>query len=135
MTRVWERLFIGGLEDAVDLAKSNPHGITTVISLCEDEVISKRRGVNYVHLPIDDAQPVSVGEFDRIMDAIAENIRWGIVLLHCGQGVIRAPSLTAAYMHVVGYCNLDSALAEIKRLRPISRPSRVLVDSIGRHLK
>src|ERR1019366_73723 len=113
MTRIWERLWIGGLDDARLLAKKNPNHIDTVISLCEGCVTSERPGVNYIHIPIEDAEPVPVGQFDRIMDAIAENIRWGTVLVHCGVGISRAPSMTAAWMHVVGYKNIDDAIEEI----------------------
>lgn len=76
-----------------------------------------------------------VRQFDAIMDAIDENIRWGTVLLHCASGMSRAPSLTAAWMAAVGYCNIDSAMAEIKQLRPFILPSEIVVESIRRHLK
>ena len=134
MTQIWQRLWVGGLTDADRLAEANPNGITTVISLCEECVTSKRLDVNYLHIPIEDEEPVPVGQFDRIMDAIMENIRWGTVLLHCGVGLSRAPSLAAAYWHVVGYKNLDAAIFEIKRLRPIINPSKILLESIRRHL-
>ena len=65
-TQVWERLFIGGLSDAEVLAGSNPHRITTVVSLSEIPVGAKRRGVNYLHLPIEDDERVSVHQFDRV---------------------------------------------------------------------
>jgi protein-tyrosine phosphatase len=132
MTQIWERLFVGGLTDAKRLAKANH--IDTVISLCEACVAPKRKGVNYVHIPIEDDQPVPVGHFDRIMDAIAENVRWGTVLIHCGVGISRAPSMTAAYLHCVGYKNFDAAIAEIKQKRPIIEPSQILMNSIKEHL-
>jgi protein-tyrosine phosphatase len=135
MTQVWERLFLGGLNDAKRLAKGNPHRIDMVISLCETSVASKRRGVSYVHIPIADDQPVSVGDFDRIMDAIAENVRWGIVLVHCGVGISRAPSMTAAWMATVGYKNIDAAIEEIRLVRPFIAPSTVLLNSVKEHLK
>ena len=134
MTQIWERLFIGGLTDAQRLARGNPNGIATVISLCEECITSKRHGVSYISLAIQDDRPIPIGKFDAVIDAIAENIRWGTVLLHCGVGLSRAPSLAAAYMHVVGYKNIDAAIAEIERLRPIINPSKVLIDSIRRHL-
>ena len=59
MTKIWERLFIGGITDAEKLAVGNPHGITTVVSLSELPVESKRRDINYLHLPIADDEPVS----------------------------------------------------------------------------
>ena len=134
MTQIWERLFLGGLTDAKLLAKWNPNNIDTVISLCETCVTSERPGVNYVHIPIEDEEPVPVRHFDRIMDAIAENIRWGTVLVHCGVGISRAPSLTAAWMHVVGYKNIDAAIEEIRKVRPFIAPSKTLLSSVKEHL-
>ena len=130
MTQVWERLWIGGLTDAERLARGNPNNIGTVISLCEECVTTKRRGVNYVHLPIQDDQPIPVGQFDSIMDALSENIRWGTVLVNCGVGLSRAPTMTAAYLHVVGYRNIDAAIKEIRAMRPIIEPSLILLKSV-----
>jgi protein-tyrosine phosphatase len=135
MTQVWERLFIGGHDDAQRLLESNPKGITTVISLFEISVVRRNFAVNYLHFPIADATPIIVGPFDAIIDALAENIRWGTVLLHCGSGMSRAPIMAAAWMHVVGYKNIDAALEEIAGLRPIIAPSKTLLASVGRHLK
>ncbi len=135
MTQIWERLFIGGLADAEELAAGNPHGITTVISLCELPVEAKRVSINYLHFAIEDDEPVSVWQFDRILDALYENIRWGTVLLHCSQGVSRAPSMAAAYMDAVGYKSIDAAIGEIRKLRPFISPSTVLVSSLKEHLQ
>jgi protein-tyrosine phosphatase len=134
MTQIWERLYIGGLTDAERLSKGNPNHIDTVISLCEECVTSKRRGVNYVHIPIEDDRPVPVGNFDFVMDAIAENIRWGTLLLHCGVGISRAPTMTAAWMHCVGYRNIDAAIEEIRAMRSFIAPSTILLESVKEHL-
>jgi protein-tyrosine phosphatase len=134
MTQIWERLYIGGLTDAERLARGNPNNIDTVISLCEECVTSKRRGVNYVHIPIEDDCPIPIGKFDAVIDAIAENIRWGTVLVNCGVGLSRAPTMTAAWMHVVGYKNIDAAIEEIRAVRPIIYPSTILVSSVKEHL-
>ena len=130
LTQVWERLFLGDRNDAEYLIRSNPLGITAVVSLCEEKVLRRNPSINYVHVPIADATPVTVGQFDTIIDAIAENIRWGTVLLHCGAGVSRSPIMTGAWMHVVGYKNIDAALVEIKKLRPIISPSPILLASV-----
>jgi protein-tyrosine phosphatase len=130
VTQVWERLFFGGRDDAEHLFRSNPVDITTVLSLCEERVLRRNPSINYVHVAIADATPIPVGQFDAIIDAIAENIRWGKVLAHCGSGVSRAPIMTAAWMHVVGYTTIDAALAEIKKLRPIISPSSILLASV-----
>ncbi len=134
MTQIWERLYIGGIADAESLAVGNPERITTVVSVSEIPVEAKRASINYLHFPIKDDEPVSVRQFDRILDALSENIRWGTVLLNCSQGVSRAPSIAAAYMDAVGYKSIDAALDEIRRVRPFANPSTILLNSIRRHL-
>ena len=134
MTRIWERLYLGSLADAEDLAEANPHSISTVISLCQDCVALQRSGVNYLHIPIADDRPVALGQFDRVMDAIGENIRWGTVLIHCRECVSRAPSFAAAWMAVVGYKTIDAALAEIRQLQPFITPSKTLLNRLKEHL-
>jgi protein-tyrosine phosphatase len=91
--------------------------------------------VNYLHFPVEDAQPIQVGAFDGILDSIGENIRWGRVLVHCGEGISRAPILTAAYMDAVGYKNIDAALKEIAAVRPVINPSDILLASVREHLR
>ena len=135
MTQVWERLFIGGIADAEQLADANPSGITTVVSLSEIPVEAKRRDIKYLHLPIEDDVLVPVRQFYGVMDAIRKNIRWGTVLLHCGVGVSRAPSLAAAYMDAVGCMGIDAAIKEIRQVRPFIHPSTELVESLKENLR
>src|SRR5664280_3478201 len=134
MTRIWERLYIGGLADAEELADENTNDITTVISLSEIPVQTRREDVKYVHLPIEDDVPVPVRQFYGVMDAIRKNIRWGNPLLHCGVGVSRAPSFTAAWMAAVGYKGIDTAIKEIRQVRPFISPSNILLNSLKEHL-
>lgn len=134
-TQVWERLWVGGLADAAKLAGGNPHGITTVLSLSEIPVEQKHRALTYLHVPIEDGEPVPTRQFDAIMDALSENIRWGTVLIHCAQGMSRAPSMAAAYMDACGYKDIDSAITEIRKVRPFIRPSSTLLKSIKENLR
>lgn len=133
-TQVWERLWVGDFADAEELAGNSLHGITTVISLSDIPIETRRRGINYLYIPIEDDEPVPIRQFDQILDALSENIRWGSVLLHCSGGVSRAPSMAAAYMDTVGYKNFDAALGEIRRVRPFVNPSKILLNGIRRHL-
>jgi protein-tyrosine phosphatase len=135
MTQIWDRLWVGSLVDAERLAKGNPNGINTVITLCEQCPASKQPGINYLQISIVDEEPVLVGQFDKVIDAISENIRWGTILVHCGVGISRAPSMAAAWMHAVGYKDIDAAIEEVRMKRPIINPSRVLFNSIRRHLQ
>ena len=134
LTQVWERLFIGGFADAEALAVSNPLGIPTVITVCREGVRDKAEGVNYLHFPVPESRPLPVGRFDAIIDALWENIRWGKVLIHSLAGANRAPILSAAWMHAVGCKNIDAAMADIGKMRPVE-PSPVLLKSVKRAIR
>jgi hypothetical protein len=41
MTRIWERLYLGSLNDAAQLAAENRFGISAVLSLCSHKVPHK----------------------------------------------------------------------------------------------
>ena len=91
---------------------------------------SKRTDVTYLHIPIEDDSPVPIRQFYEVMDAIKRGIRWGTVLVQCGAGVSRAPSLTAAWMATVGYKNIDAALEDIRKVRSYIAPSDTLLESL-----
>ncbi len=134
MTRIWERLYLGSKNDAERL-KLNSRGINTVISVCEEKLDRHNRKINYLHLPVAEGKAISVGQFDAIIDAISENIRWGTVLVHSRFGMLRAPILTAAYMHAVGYKHIDAALEDIMEVTLMGRLPCNLLDSVKEHLK
>jgi hypothetical protein len=130
MTGIWERLFIGSLQDAERLVRKNPCRIATVITLCEQSVEDKAEDVSYIHLPIEDDEPVPPDQFERVMDSIAVNIQGGNVLVNRALGLSRSTTLTAAYMHRVGYKHFNFSLAEIEQLRPIVELSDTLLGSV-----
>jgi len=132
-TRVWERLFVGGIGDAEALAESNPLDVTTVVTLCRETVRNFATGVTYLCFPLRDARPIPVGRFDGIIDALWDNIRWGAVLVHSLAGASRAPILASAWMHVVGCKGIDDALADIGRLRTVE-PNPILLESVKEEL-
>ena len=135
ITQIWERLFLGGLLDAERLARANPLGITTVISLSETQPCAVLPEIKYIHLPIEEAQEISIDRIFVITNAISKNIRCGKILIHCGSGISRAPLLVGAYMHVVGYKNFDAALKEIAVLRPFIAPWASVIASMRERLK
>jgi protein-tyrosine phosphatase len=119
--------------DAEGLAGSNPLGIATVITVCREAVRAKAEGINCLRFPVPGCRPLSVGRFDGIIDALWENVRWGKVLVHGLAGANRAPVLAAAWMHAVGCKDIDAALADIGRLRPV-KPDPILLQSVKRAL-
>jgi protein-tyrosine phosphatase len=135
ITRVWERLYLGSLRDAEQLATSNPLRITSVVSLCSHKVAHKASGVSYTRVPIAESRPISARQFDAVMEAIAQGVRQGNLLIHCLGGVSRSPAMTAAWMHRCGYLNLVAALVEIAKRRPTIDPSPVLLRSVAEQLR
>jgi atypical dual specificity phosphatase len=129
VTKIWERLFLGSLKDAEQLARSNPHRITTVLSLCRQQAIHRAPKITYIHIPIPDARPISAQKFEDIMYAMAIGVRRGNLLVHCLEGMNRSPILIAAWLHRCGYAGIDKALSEIAALRELA-PSDTLLRSV-----
>ncbi len=134
-TRVWERLYLGSLVDAEKIARSNPFEITTVVSLCSQQVFSRGTGIHYLRIPVTDARPIAASKLKAIMACIGEGIHKGTVLLHCASGVSRSPIFAAAWMHRCGYRSFDLALKEIAELRSVIDPCDELCASVKEHLQ
>jgi protein-tyrosine phosphatase len=129
VTKIWERLYLGSLKDAAQLARSNPRRITTVVSLSRQPVAQRAPKIVYIHIPIADARPISAQTFEDIMFAIALGVRRGNLLVHCREGMNRSPIMIAAWMDHCGYAEIDKALSEIARQRDLA-PSGTLLKSV-----
>jgi hypothetical protein len=134
VTKIWERLYIGNLKDAAQLARSNPKKIGTVISLCADQAAQRASKIIYIHIPIPDARAILRPKFEDVMFAIAIGVRRGSVLLHCREGMNRSPIMMAAWMDRCGYAEIDKGLAEIGEVRDLA-PSRALLTSVKELLR
>ena len=129
VTKIWERLYLGSLKDAVQLARSNPRRIATVISLCRQKAIPRVPKITYIHIPIPDAAPIPAQKLEDILYAIAIGLRRGSVLVHCREGMNRSPILVAAWIDRCGYAEIDRALSEIAKQKDLA-PSRALLTSV-----
>ena len=134
MTKIWERIFLGSLKDAEQLARSNPQRIETVVALCQQQAVRQAPKIIYIQIPIADARPISAQKFEDIMFAIAIGVRRGNVLVHCLEGMNRSPILIAAWLDRCGYAGIDKALSEIAKLRSLA-PSRTLLTSVQELLR
>ena len=129
MTRIWERLYLGNLKDAEQLAQSNPQRITTVVSLCRERTVHRAPKITYIHIPIPDSRPISAQKFEDIMFAVAIGVRRGNLLVHCRAGMSRSPIVVAAWLHRCGYAGIDKALSQIAELQDLA-PSPTLLASV-----
>ena len=129
MTKIWERLYVGSVKDAEQLARSNPQHIATVISLCREQAPHRASKITYIHIPIPDSLPISAQRFEDVMFAIAIGVRRGNLMVHCLEGKSRSPILVAAWLDRCGYAGIDKALSEIGEQRDLA-PSRKLLTSV-----
>jgi protein tyrosine phosphatase (PTP) superfamily phosphohydrolase (DUF442 family) len=111
-----DRLWRGaqpGLQGFRSLAES---GVTTVIDLRPSKDARKvdrelrALGVESIHLPVTDGTPPSPSQVRRVVD-IVDNSQ-GRVFLHCGEGVGRAGTMSAAYKVTTGKASASEALRE-----------------------
>ena len=135
ITQVCERLCIGALKDAERLNADNPASITTVVSLCPEEVLHQAEAIEYLRIPIADARPIPCAKFEEIMLTLAAAISRGVVLLVCAAGMSRSPIMAAAWMHHTGILDFDSARQHIEALRPTIDPSPILLRSMRGNLR
>ena len=133
-TPVLDHLYLGSLEDAEALPAANPFGITTVITLCREPVVQRVPGIRYLHFPVRDARPISIVWLNAILTSIEDGMNRGRVLVHCGAGMSRAPTVVAALLDRIGFLSFARALSYLEGLRPIVAPSKALVESIAREL-
>jgi len=109
----FERLFLGGIRDAIGLSASNKLQIKTAINVSIEKTEPRGTGLTYVHLPLPDGDVVAPWALERVLIAIARHIRTGRLLLHCAAGMSRSVAIASLYLHVVGYANYGEALAAI----------------------
>ena len=134
ITKVLDGLYISGRRDAEALSSANPHQITTVITLCREPVGRRNPTIRYLHFPVRDARPIRISWLNAILVAIEESVARGAVLVHCGVGASRAPTVVAAFLDRIGFLGFARALSYLEDLRPDVAPSRALVESIEREL-
>lgn len=89
-------------------------GVTTVIDLraeedlAIDEALITRLGINRVHLPLRDGQSPTEDQVDRFLAAVQGSD--GRAFVHCGAGVGRTGTMSAAYLVKTGQATSREAL-------------------------
>ncbi|MFD9905046.1 dual specificity protein phosphatase family protein [Streptomyces sp. NPDC059063] len=100
------------------------HGIRTVVDLRAEDLSAEnlaqpgRAGLHVVRMPIRDGQTPDSGQVDRFLRVVAE--AKGPVFVHCGAGVGRTGSMTAAYLVRTGQATPGQAALRTVAVGPPS---------------
>ncbi len=122
-SRVTPQLYIGPQYGRRGKSALQDAGITASVSL-RAEFDDLEHGLaleEHSYLPTEDNTPPSMEHLEEGIAFIQRVIdKNGVVYVHCGSGVGRAPTLVAAYLVKQGF-PLDEAIARIQRVRPFVR--------------
>lgn len=113
LTRVDDKVWRGGAPTAEGYRRLAGLGIHTVVDLRAEELSPARlgmpakAGLKAIRLPIRDGQPPSAEQVERFL-AVVETAP-GPVFVHCGAGVGRTGSMSAAYLVRSGQADAGTA--------------------------
>lgn len=126
---VTESLAVGGAiadQDENQLRALAGMGIGAVVDLraeaADDADALARHDIRLLHLPTEDWRAMSQDDFDRGTDWVLEQMSDGRkTLIHCGHGIGRSVTLTAAVLVCMGF-PWQEAMQIIQRKRPRAGP-------------
>ena len=87
-------------------------------------------GMESIHLPVTDGTPPSPSQVRRVVD-IVDNSQ-GRVFLHCGEGVGRAGTMSAAYKVTTGKASASEALRESLAIGVLTFEQVAFIRSLDR---
>lgn len=133
--QVDQRLWRGGAPTPQGYEALAAHGVTTVVDLrAEDDIkVDEGRlrelGITRVHLPMRDGQAPDAGLVDRFLSVVAGS--GGRTFVHCGAGVGRTGTMSAAYLVKTGQASPSEALRRNLSVGPPSLEQLAFSAGLG----
>jgi protein tyrosine phosphatase (PTP) superfamily phosphohydrolase (DUF442 family) len=131
-----DRLWRGAQPGTTGFRSLAESGVTTVIDLRPSKDARKVErelralGMESVHLPVTDGTPPSASQVLRVV-GIVDNSQ-GRVFLHCGEGVGRAGTMSAAYKVTTGKASASEALRESLAIGVLTFEQITFIRSLDR---
>lgn len=119
-----ERVWRGSAPGAAGYRALAARGVTTVVDLRAEDLGRReieepgRAGLRLVRLPVRDGQTPTEGQVDRFLEVVRETR--GHVYVHCGAGVGRSGSMSAAYLVRTGQ---ETPVGAVRRNLAVGPPS------------
>lgn len=101
-----DRLWRGATPTVENIETLAAYGVTTVVDLRAEkdietcDALRSRVGITSVHLPLRDGQAPTREQAERFLSVVNESL--GRVFVHCGAGVGRTGTMSAAYLVGMG---------------------------------
>ena len=138
LSQVRPQLFLGGQHYPRGWRAMQKAGITATVNLREARFSDVEKGIGgerHLHLATVDNTPPGVADLMRGAAFVRDEMaRGGKVYIHCGVGVGRAPTMTAACLMATGLSAAE-ALRQIKKVRPfvhLTAEQRRVLDEFAR---
>jgi protein tyrosine phosphatase (PTP) superfamily phosphohydrolase (DUF442 family) len=111
-------------------------GVTTVVDLRpgpdarKEDPALRALGMDVVHLPITDGRPPSPSQVRQFVAIARESP--GLVFVHCGEGVGRAGTMSAAYRVTIGKTNSSDAVRQSLAVGVLTLEQVAFINSLDR---
>jgi protein tyrosine phosphatase (PTP) superfamily phosphohydrolase (DUF442 family) len=131
-----DRLWRGAQPGTPGFRSLAESGVTSVIDLRPSKDARKvdrelgALGMESVHLPVTDGTPPSPSQVRRVVDIVDNSP--GRVFLHCGEGVGRAGTMSAAYKVTTGKASASEALRESLAIGVLTFEQIAFIRSLDR---
>jgi len=146
ISKIYDRLYVGGYVQAARLSTENPLKITAVLDVSTAAAwerpasYTEAKGITYCHIPFPDGEEIPEKEFWECMAFLQQHYdsriyQDGNVLIHCAAGISRSVVLAASFMHYTQIMDFLEALEWIKKRRTIANPHVKILTSAKKILK
>jgi predicted protein tyrosine phosphatase len=134
VSQIVPQLYVGGQHRRHGLPRMQAWGVSAVVNMRIefDDAPAGLAFDRYLHLATEDDDAPTLEHLRQGARFIAaESRRGGVVYIHCGSGIGRAPTMAAAYFVTTGQTP-DEAWATIGCVRPFIRPTPAQLRQLER---